>query len=124
MKRLFKVFFILLMALLLLSAALGLGLLSWLHDAPHVQVHINGQDYTALDGWAEAGDCVVWVAFALLLALPVLLLVGMALPLLLGAGALLLVLLSLGAVLGAPLLLLGLVLYLVLRDKANARRQR
>ena len=107
--------------------ALGLGLLAlWAANTadPGLNIIINGESVhlNELSSWQGlsllAGLAIALVV--LILVLPLVLVLGVALPLLIVAGVLgviLIPLLGAGALLSSPLLLIGLLLWLLLRPR-------
>lgn len=124
MKRVFKVFAVL--TLLVLIAAISGGFSLWHHIGSHpdMSITVNGEEM--LLGAMDLGDVIGGVvglaiaAVVLLVVVPLCLLVGIGLPLLIVGGVLALGLLAavgVGAVVFSPLILLGLLLWLALRRK-------
>ncbi|MGQ3053820.1 MAG: hypothetical protein ACT6S0_18740 [Roseateles sp.] len=125
MKTLFKILFIG-TALMVLLAMLG-GFALWNHHGP--DMHIVLDDGEFFFGGSDFGD---WLGAAIgllvagvicVIVLPLVLLLGLALPLLIVGGVIALVvasLLGVGAVLGSPLILLGLLAFIVLRNRSRA----
>ncbi|MFH7041232.1 hypothetical protein ABT392_02820 [Paucibacter sp. JuS9] len=124
MKRVFKVFAV--FTLLILIAAISGGFSLWHHIGDHqgMSITVNGEEMIL--GALDLGDIIggaVGLAIAavvVLVVVPLCLLVGVGLPLLI-VGAILalgvLAALSVGAVVFSPLILIGLVLWLLLRRK-------
>ena len=112
---------------LALLSAIGLGLLAlWAANTvdPGLNIIINGESVhlNELSAWQGlsllAGLAIAGVALALVL--PLVLVLGVVLPLLIVAGVLgvvLIPLLGAGALLSSPLLLVGLLLWLLLRPR-------
>ncbi len=124
MKTLFKTLLILGLVLVLASFALGIAAIGLLGDLPNVHLNINGEDmlWHSLDlGEAMGAGLGLVIAFGVLcLVLPLVLLLGVGLPLLLMFGALAVAaaaVLGVGAVLGSPLLVIGLIVWLLVRDR-------
>lgn len=129
MKTLFKFAFFSLVLLMLVTVA-G-SVLLW-HGAsggfgPEWHVHIDGDD------WERAGDLGDWIGGAIGLAIagivclfvvPIVLLVGVALPVLIVGGVFAALLtgaiaavVGVGALLTSPFVILGLILFLALRNR-------
>ncbi|MBV8125607.1 MAG: hypothetical protein JOY60_10610 [Burkholderiaceae bacterium] len=119
--------FLKLTVVLAVLSALGLGLLAlWAANTadPGLNIIINGESVqlSELSGWQGLG-LLAGLAVALMalsLVLPLVVLLSVALPLLIVGGVLSLILLPLlgaGALLSSPLLLVGLLLWLVLRPR-------
>ena len=127
MKTLFKILF-LGAALMVVLAMFGSFALLHHHGS---DMHIVLGDEELFLGGSDFGD---WVGAAIglfvaglvcVVVVPLVLLLGVALPLLIVGGVLTLVvagLLGAGAVLGSPLILLGLLLFIVLRNRRRAVR--
>lgn len=125
MKTLFKILFIG-TALMVIAAMFG-GFALLHHHGPDMHI-VFGDDELFL-GDSDFGD---WLGASIglfvagvvcLIVLPLVLLLGVALPLLLVGGMLAVVvfgLLGVGAVLGSPMILLGLLLFVVLRNRRRA----
>jgi len=125
MKTLFKILFIG-TALMVLAAMFGSFALLHHHGADmHVVIDdgeffFGGNDF---GDWLRAGIGLVVAGVVCLVVLPLVLLLGVALPLLIVGGVLTLVVagvLGAGALLGSPLILLGLLLFIVLRNRRRA----
>ncbi|UXH78846.1 hypothetical protein [Roseateles amylovorans] len=128
MKTLFKTLLILGLVMVLASLALGIAAIGLLGDLPGVHLNINGEEvlWHSLDlGEAlGAGLGLVIAIGALCLVLPLVLLLGVGLPLLLMLAVLALgaaAVLGLGAVLGSPLLVVGVIIWLLVRDRRPRR---
>ncbi|MET0520028.1 MAG: hypothetical protein ABW005_14485 [Burkholderiaceae bacterium] len=129
MKNLLKL--ALALGVLMLGALLIGGWALWSELAgsagPHVHLSVNGEDIALTrmdfgDGFG-AGLGLLIAGLVLLVVLPLALLLGLGLPLLilgLVLGAVLLAMLSVGALLFSPLLVLGLILWLLLRPRKVA----
>jgi len=121
MKQVFRILVILSLALAVLAILSGVGL--W-HDHPGFSVSINGDD---LD-WQGLGD-MNWLgavaglgiaAVALCIVVPLVLLFSIGLPLLLiglVVTAVVVSVMSVGALLFSPLIVIGVLLYLLPRTK-------
>lgn len=134
MKTLVKTLFVLALVGALVILALGFGLFALIGDLSGLHITVNG-DEVLWSGW-EAGDLfgaglgllisAVVVCMVVCVVVPLALLLGIGLPLLILGGLLLagvVAVLGVGTVLGAPLLLIGLVIWLLLRDRpARAAR--
>lgn len=130
MKTLFKTFLILGFLLVAGSLLLGWGLIHVLGDVPGVHLTVDGEEVILSGmGLADAFGAGIGLIVALVvlcLVVPLVLLLGLGLPLLiLGAIALvaLAALASVGAVVGSPLLIIGLVVWLLVRDKPRKARR-
>ena len=126
MKTLFKILFIG-TALMVLAAMFG-GWALLHHAGPDMHITLNddelflGNDF---GDWLGAGIGLFIAAVVCCIVVPLALLVGVALPLLIMAGVfglVLMALLGVGAVLGSPLILLGLLLFVVLRNRSRAAK--
>lgn len=124
MKTLFKILFIVTALMVLMAMFGGFALL---HHGPDMHIVLDDGEFFL--GGGDVGDWLgasigLFVAGAVcLLVLPLVLLLGVALPLLIVGGVLAVVvasLLGVGAVLGSPLILLGLLLFVVLRNRSRA----
>ena len=124
MKTLFKALLIFGFVLVGVATLLGWGAVHLLGDVPGVHLTIDGDDvvWTSL-GLADAFGAGLGLIIAIgvmCLVVPLLLLLGLGLPLLI-IGALVLAglaaLVGLGAIVGSPLILIGLVVWLLVRDK-------
>ncbi|MFX1680060.1 hypothetical protein PV762_12560 [Mitsuaria sp. CC2] len=124
MKTLFKTLLILGFVLVGGAVLLGWGVFHLLGDVPGVHLTVDGEEVILSGmGLADAFGAGVGLILAFVvvcLIVPLVLLLGLGLPLLiLGAVALvaLAALAGVGAVVGSPLLLIGLVVWLIVRDK-------
>ncbi|WP_431049768.1 hypothetical protein [Roseateles sp. L2-2] len=124
MKTLFKTFLVLGVILVGGALLLGWGMVHLLGDVPGVHLTVDGEEVILSGmGLADAFGAGIGLIVALVvlcLVVPLVLLLGLGLPLLiLGAVALvaLAALASVGAVVGSPLLVIGLVVWLLVRDK-------
>jgi hypothetical protein len=124
MKTLFKTLLILGFILVGVATLLGWGAVHLLGDTPGVHLTIDGDDvvWTSL-GLADAFGAGLGLIIAIgvmCLIVPLLLLLGLGLPLLI-IGALvvagLAALVGVGAIVGSPLILIGFVIWLLVRDK-------
>lgn len=129
MKTLFKTLLILGFVLVLGAMLLGWGVIHLLGDVPGVHLSIDGDEvvWSGL-GLADAFGAGLGMVIAIgvmCLVVPLVLLLGLGLPLLI-LGALVLAglaaLLGVGAVVGSPLILIGLVVWLLVRDKPRQSR--
>jgi len=126
MKTLFKILFIG-TALMVLMAMFGGFALLHHHGGPDMHI-VLGDDELFMGGgdfgdWLGASIGLFVAGVICVVVLPLVLLLGVALPLLIVGGVLTLVvasLLGVGAVLGSPLILLGLLLFVVLRNRSRA----
>lgn len=129
MKTLFKILFIG-TALMVLAAMFGGFALLHHHGS---DMHIVVNDEELFFGGSDFGDWLgasigLFVAGAIcVVVLPLVLLLGVALPLLIVGGVMAAVvasLLGVGALLGSPLILLGLLVFIVLRNRSRANAAR
>lgn len=123
MKTLFKILFIG-TALLVLAAMFG-GFALLHHSDPDVHFVLNDEEMFlgGFGDWVGASIGLFVAVLVCIVVVPLVLLLGVALPLLIVGGVLALVvggLLGVGAVLGSPLILLGLLLFVVLRNRSRA----
>ncbi|OWQ84691.1 hypothetical protein CDN99_23430 [Roseateles aquatilis] len=124
MKTLFKTLLVLGLVLVIGAMVLGVSVIGLIGDAPGVHLTIDGDEviWSGL-GLADAfgaGLGLIITIGVLCLVLPLVLLLGLGLPLLILGGLLLAgiaALLGVGAVLGSPLILIGLIVWLLVRDK-------
>ena len=128
MKTLFKILFIGTALMVLVAMFGGFALLH--HHGSDMHIVLNDEDlfFGAGDdfgGWLGASIGLFIAGVVCLLVVPLVLLLGVALPLLIVCGVLAVVLAALlgaGAVLGSPLILLGLLLFVVLRNRNRAMK--
>jgi hypothetical protein len=127
MKTLFKILIAFTALMLLLAMMGGVALL----NHPGADMHVVlGDEELFLGGfgdWVGATIGLFVAGLVCVVVVPLVLLLGVALPLLIVGGVLALVvaaLLGVGAVLGSPLILLGLLLFVVLRNRARANAAR
>ncbi|WP_423597289.1 hypothetical protein [Roseateles sp. MS654] len=129
MKTLFKTLLILGLVLVLGAMLLGWGVLHLMGDVPGVHLSIDGDD-VFLTGFdiadaLGAGLGVIIAIGVMCLVVPLVLLLGIGLPLLI-MGALVLAgiaaLLGVGAIVGSPLIFIGLLVWLIVRDKPRKPR--
>lgn len=126
MKTLFKILFVF-TALMVLAAMLG-GFALLNHSGPDMHIMLNDDelflgDFGGFGDWVGATIGLFVAAIVCIVVVPLVLLLGVALPLLIVGGVIALVLASIlgvGAVLGSPLILLGLLLFVVLRNRNRA----
>jgi len=133
MKSFAKFTLALSLVLALVAAVSGVWLWQEMLDHPGVSVSINGADLDPDElglrelGFSHWGELLLGglaVGFVMLFVLPLVLLLGVGLPLLIVGGVLLGVLgmglaamFSVGALLGSPFIVLGLLIWLLLRDR-------
>lgn len=122
MKTLFKILFI---GAALMMALAMFGGFALLHHGPGFHFMLDGDEFFFgdLGDWFGAGIGLFVAGVVCLVVLPLVLLLGVALPLLIVGGVLALMfagLLGAGALLGSPLILLGLLLFVVLRNRRRA----
>lgn len=134
MKTLFKILFIA-TALMVLLAMFGAMFGGWAllhhHGGPDMHIVLDDGEFFLGGGgigdWLGASIGLFVAGVVCVVVLPLVLLLGVALPLLIVGGVLALVvasLLGVGAVLGSPLILLGLLLFVVLRNRSRANAAR
>ncbi|MGM9481648.1 hypothetical protein ACS5PN_10750 [Roseateles sp. NT4] len=126
MKTLFKILFIG-TALMVLVAMFGGFALLHHHGGPDMHIVLDDGDIflggSDFGDWLGASIGLFVAGIVCVVVLPLVLLLGVALPLVIVGGVLTLVvasLLGVGAVLGSPLILLGLLLFVVLRNRSRA----
>ncbi len=126
MKTLFKILFVG-TALMMLAALLG-GYALLNHHGADMHIVVNDDELVLGSGigdWLGASAGLLVAGVVCLVVVPLVLLLGVALPLLIVGGVvavMLAALLSAGAVLGSPLILLGLLLFVVLRNRNRAMK--
>ena len=127
MKKFFKILLSLSLLLAVLALAGGFAVWQELASHPEVQISVNGETLPLHELHAMHWSGLVLggliTGFVLLLVLPLALLLGLGLPMLIVASVLglgLLALVGVGGLLLSPLLLLGLPLWLLLRDRRPA----
>jgi hypothetical protein len=124
MKTLFKILFIGVALMTLLGLFGGFALLH--HGGPDMHIVVNDEELffgNDLGDWLGAGIGLLVAGVVCVIVVPLALLLGVALPLLIIGAVILLPLLALlgvGALLGSPLILLGLLLYFVLRNRRRS----
>ncbi|CAM4042880.1 hypothetical protein [Roseateles saccharophilus] len=125
MKTLFKILFIG-TALMVLAAMFG-GFALLHHGGPDMHIVLNDEELSLGSGdfgdWLGAGIGLLVAGVVCAVVLPLVLLLGVALPLLIVGGVVAMVLagvLGVGAVLGSPLILFGLLLFVVLRNRRRS----
>jgi hypothetical protein len=125
MKTLFKILFIGTALMVLLAMFGGFALLQHHGSDMHVmfgddEFFLGGSDF---GDWLGASIGLFIAGVVCLFVVPLVVLLGVALPLLIVAGVLALVVASVlgaGALLGSPLILIGLLLYFVLRNRRRS----
>ena len=127
MKTLFKILFIG-SALMVLAAMFG-GFALLNHHGPDMHIVLDDGDFFLGGGdigdWLGASIGLFIAAVVCIVVVPLVLLLGVALPLLIVCGVVAVVLAALlgaGAVLGSPVILLGLLLFVVLRNRNRAMK--
>lgn len=125
MKTLFKILFIG-TALMVLAAMFG-GFALPHHHGSDMHIVLGDDDFFLGGGdfgdWLGASIGLFVAGVICVIVVPLVLLLGVALPLLIVGGVLALVVasvLGVGAVLGSPLILLGLLLFIVLRNRRRS----
>ena len=125
MKTLFKILFIGTALMVLMAMFGGFALLH--HHGSDMHIVLDDGDFFL--GGGDLGDWLgatigLFIAGAVLcLVIPLVLLLGVALPLLIVCGVVAVVvasLLGIGAVLGSPMILLGLLVFVVMRNRRRA----
>lgn len=123
MKTLFKILFIGTALMVLLAMFGGFALL---HHGPDMHIVLNDDEMFIGSGfgdWLGAGLGLFIAATVCCIVVPLALLLGVALPLFILAcvfGLGLVALLGVGAVLGSPLILIGLLFFVVLRNRRRS----
>jgi hypothetical protein len=125
MKTLFKILFIGTALMVLAAMFGGFALLNHHGSDMHVvigdeELFLGGSDF---GDWLGAAIGLFVAGIVCVIVVPLVLLLGVALPLLIVCGVVAVVLaglLGVGAVLGSPLILLGLLLFVVLRNRRRA----
>jgi hypothetical protein len=125
MKTLFKILFIATALMVLMAMFGGFALLNHHGSDMHIvlnddELFFGGSDF---GDWLGASIGLFVAGLVCVVVLPLVLLLGVALPLLIVGGVLTVVvggLLGVGALLGSPLILLGLLLFIVLRNRRRA----
>ncbi|MFN3303028.1 MAG: hypothetical protein ACK44A_04835 [Roseateles sp.] len=123
MKTLFKILFAITALMVLLAMMGGFALLH--HDGSDMHIVLNDEEMFlgGFGDWLGATIGLFVAGLVCIIVVPLVVLLGVALPLLIVGGVLALVvasLLGVGAVLGSPLILLGLLLFVVLRNRRRA----
>ena len=125
MKTLFKILFIG-TALMVLAAMFG-GFALLNHHGSDMHIVVNDEELffggSDFGDWLGASIGLFVAGIVCVVVLPLVLLLGVALPLLIVGGVLTVVvgsLLGVGALLGSPMILLGLLLFVVLRNRRRA----
>jgi hypothetical protein len=129
MKTLFKILFIGTALMVLMAMFGGFALLNHHGSDMHIvlgdeELFLGGHD---VGDWLGATIGLFVAGIICIIVVPLVLLLGVALPLLIVGGVLALVvasLLGVGAVLGSPLILLGLLLFVVMRNRRRANAAR
>jgi hypothetical protein len=126
MKTLFKILFIG-SALMVLMAMFGGFALLHHHGGPDMHIVLGDEELflggTDFGDWLGAVIGLFVAGIICVIVVPLVLLLGVALPLLIVGGVVALVvagLLGVGAVLGSPLILFGLLLFVVMRNRRRA----
>lgn len=123
MKTLFKALFVLAALFAVLTMTGGFALLHGLRDTSDFHVVMNGHEMfwdSDLGDLIGAGVGLLIAGVVVCVVVPLALLLGLALPLLIIGGLLaagVAAVLGIGALLGSPLILLGLILFFVLRKR-------
>lgn len=125
MKTLFKILFIGTALMVLMAMFGGFALLNHHGSDMHIvlddgEFFLGGSDF---GDWLGASIGLFVAGIICVLVVPLVVLLGVALPLLIVGGVMAVVVVSLlgvGAVLGSPLILLGLLLFVVLRNRSRA----
>jgi hypothetical protein len=128
MKTLFKILLIGTALMVVLALMGGWALLT--HPGSDVHLVLGDEELFLGSGfgdWLGASIGLFIAGLVCIVVVPLVLLLGVALPLVIVGGVLALIvaaLLGVGAVLGSPLILLGLLLFIVLRNRARANAAR
>ena len=129
MKTLFKILFIGTALMVLMAMFGGFALLH--HHGPDMHIVLDDGEFflggSDFGDWLGASIGLFVAAVVCIVVVPLVLLLGVALPLLIVGGVIALVvasLLGVGAVLGSPLILLGLLFFVVLRNRRRANAAR
>jgi hypothetical protein len=125
MKTLFKILFVVTALMVVMAMVGGFALLNHHGSDMHVvigdeELFLGGSDF---GDWLGAAIGLFVAGIVCVIVVPLVLLLGVALPLLIVCGVVAVVLaglLGVGAVLGSPLILLGLLLFVVLRNRRRA----
>ncbi|MEO6278543.1 hypothetical protein [Roseateles sp.] len=125
MKTLFKILFIGAALMVLMAMFGGFALLN--HHGPDMHIVLDDGEFffggSDFGDWLGASIGLFVAGIVCVIVLPLVLLLGVALPLLIVGGVLTVVvagLLGAGAVLGSPVILLGLLLFVVLRNRRRS----
>jgi len=125
MKTLFKILFIGTALMVLMAMFGGFALLN--HHGPDMHLVLDDGEFffggSDFGDWLGASIGLFVAGIVCVIVLPLVLLLGVALPLLIVGGVLTVVvasLLGVGAVLGSPMILLGLLLFVVLRNRRRS----
>lgn len=129
MKTLFKILFIGAALMTLMAMFGGFALLNHHGSGMHVmlggdELFFGGSDW---GDWLGATLGLFIAGVVLCVVVPLVLLLGVALPLVICAavvGVVLVAVLGVGAVLGSPLILLGLLFFVVLRNRRRAASEK
>jgi len=131
MRTLFRWILLMAIALVVLSGLSSTLLLHSLAHIPDISISINGEALDLADlEWAPFSATLLGLMVAGLVVcvvLPLVLLLGIGLPLLIVAGMLgvvLAMMLGLGTLLGSPVIVIGLILWLLLRPRRAPRAPR
>jgi len=127
MKTLFKILFAVTALMLLLAMLGGFALLNHHDSDMHIVLNDEELFLGGFGDWLGATIGLFVTALVCIIVVPLVLLLGVALPLLIVGGVLAVVvasLLGVGALLGSPLILLGLLLFVVLRNRSRANAAR
>ena len=125
MKTLFKILFIGTALMVLVAMFGGFALLN--HHGSDMHIVLDDGDFflggSDFGDWLGASIGLFVAGIVCVVVVPLVLLLGVALPLLIVCGVVALVvagLLGVGAVLGSPLILLGLLVFVVLRNRRRS----
>jgi hypothetical protein len=123
MKTLFKIVIAVTALMLLLAMMGGVALLTHHDSDMHIVLNDEEMFLGGFGDWVGATIGLFVAGLVCIVVVPLVLLLGVALPLLIVGGVLAVVVasvLGVGAVLGSPLILLGLLLFVVLRNRSRA----
>lgn len=125
MKTLFKILFIGTALMVLVAMFGGFALLN--HHGPDMHITLDDGEFffggNDFGDWLGASIGLLVAGLVCVVVLPLVLLLGVALPLLIVGGVLTVIvasLLGVGALLGSPVILLGLLLFVVLRNRRRS----
>lgn len=131
MKSFLKFTFILMLALAIIALITGTALWHEVASHPDLTISINGENVPLdeMDAmhWVSGLFGIAVATLVILLVVPLVLLLGIGLPLLLVGGGLALALAAVagvGVLVASPVIVLGLLVWVLVRGKRNDRRLR